>query len=422
MSTVSGLKAAFVGAVSAFVIASWPGATLAGSIPTGKPEDVGMSSERLARIGPAMQKHIDAGEIAGVVTLVARRGRIVHFEAHGYSDIAKRTPMRTDAIFGLASSSKPITAVAILMLVESGDILLSDPVSKFIPEFAAPAQVATARPGGPDNAFDLVPATRPITVGDLLKHGSGLLSGGSGQRAAGTAAQRGPQDTLATYIPKLGTVPLDFQPGTLWRYSGLAGFDVLSRIVEVVSKQPYDEFLRERIFEPLDMPDTSFYYTGRQADRLASVHARREGKLEATPRDLSNVKYFSGAGGLSASVEDYLQFAQMLLNRGELDGHRLLGPRTVEMMTANHTGDMVNGQFGRPARGMGFGLGMQVVLDPIAAQLAVSKGAISWPGGSGVAHWIEPAEELVSIYFIQGGQGAPARQAFENAVRQAIID
>jgi CubicO group peptidase (beta-lactamase class C family) len=330
--------------------------------------------------------------------------------------------MRTDAIFGLASSSKPITAVAILMLVESGDILLSDPVSKYIPEFAAPPQVAVARPGGPDNAFDLVPATRPITVGDLLKHGSGLLSGGLGQRAAGATAQRGPQDTLATYIPKLGTVPLDFQPGTLWRYSGLAGFDVLSRIVEVVSKQPFDAFLRERIFEPLDMPDTSFYYTGRQADRLASVHARREGKLEATPRDLSNVKYFSGAGGLSASVEDYLQFAQMLLNRGELDGHRLLGPRTVEMMTSNHTGDMVNGQFGRPARGMGFGLGMQVVLDPIAAELAVSKGAISWPGGSGVAHWIEPAEQLVSIYFIQGGQGAPARQAFENAVRQAIID
>jgi CubicO group peptidase (beta-lactamase class C family) len=132
--------------------------------------------------------------------------------------------------------------------------------------------------------------------------------------------------------------------------------------------------------------------------------------------------YFSGAGGLAASVEDYLQFTQMLLNGGELNGHRLLGPRTVEMMTANHTGDMVNGQFGRPARGMGFGLGMQVVLDPIVAELAVSKGAISWPGGTGVAHWIEPAEELVSIYFIQGGQGGPARQAFENAVRQAIIE
>jgi CubicO group peptidase (beta-lactamase class C family) len=421
MSFVS-KQAAFVGAAALCLISAWPSATLAGSIPRGKPEDVGMSSERLARVGPAMQKHIDLGEIAGVVTLVARRGRIVHFEAHGYADIAKRTPMRTDHIFGLASSSKPITAVAIMMLVESGDVRLSDPVSRYIPEFGAPPQVAVAKPSGAEGAFDLVPATRPITVADLLKHGSGLMSGGLGQRAAGAAAQRAPDDTLATYIPKLGSVPLDFQPGTLWRYSGLAGFDVLSRIVEVASKQPFDVFLRERIFEPLDMPDTSFYYTGRQAERLAAVHARRDGKLEATPRDLSNVKYFSGASALSASVEDYLQFAQMLLNRGELNGHRLLGPRTVEMMTANHTGDMVNGQFGRPARGMGFGLGMQVVLDPIAAELAVSKGAISWPGGSGVAHWIEPAEELVSIYFIQGGQGGPARQDFENAVRQAIID
>jgi CubicO group peptidase (beta-lactamase class C family) len=421
MSSISKVAAAFVGAV-AIIGTTWPSATLAGSLPTARPEEVGLSSERLARIGPAMQKHIDAGEIAGVVTLVARRGRIVHFEAHGYADIAKRTPMRTDHIFGLASSSKPITAVAILMLVESGDIRLSDPVGRFIPEFAAPAQVAVAKPGGAEGAYDLVPATRPITVRDLLTHGSGLMSGGLGQRAAGANAQRAPQDTLATYIPKLGAVPLDFQPGTLWRYSGLAGFDVLSRIVEVASKQPFDEFLRERIFEPLDMPDTSFYYTGRQAERLAAVHARRDGKLEATPRDLSQVAYFSGAGGLSASVEDYLQFAQMLMNGGELNGRRLLGPRTVELMTANHTGDMVNGQFGRPARGMGFGLGMQVVLDPIAAQLAVSKGAISWPGGSGVAHWIEPAEDLVQIYFIQGGQGGPARQSFENAVRQAIID
>jgi len=414
-------KAALAVLVTA-VAGAWSATALAGSLPRAKPEEVGMSSERLARIGPAMQQHIDAGEIAGVVTLVARRGRIVHFEAYGYSDIAKRTPMRTDAIFGLASSSKPITAVAILMLLENGDLRLQDPVSKFIPEFAAPPQVAVAKPGGAEGAYDLVPATRPITIRDLLTHGSGLLSGGLGQRAAGPAAQRAPQDTLATYIPKLGTAPLDFQPGTLWRYSGQAGFDVLSRIVEVVSKKPYDQFLRERIFTPLDMPDTAFRYTGRQAERLAAVHARRDGKLESTPRDLSNVVYFSGAGGLSASVEDYLQFAQMLLNGGELNGHRLLGPRTVETMTANHTGDLVNGQFGRPARGMGFGLGMQVVLDPIAADLAVSKGAISWPGGSGVAHWIEPAEQLVSIYFIQGGQGGPARQAFENAVRQAIID
>ena len=200
MSIATKLAAALVGSL-AVVGATWPGVTLAGSLPTARPEEVGLSSERLARIGTAMQKHIDAGEIAGVVTLVARRGRIAHFEAYGFADIAKRTPMRTDHIFGLASSSKPITAVAIMMLVESGDIRLADPVSKFIPEFAAPAQVAVARAGGPDGSYDLVPATRPITVGDLLKHGSGLMSGGLGQRAAGQAAQRAPTDTLATYIP-----------------------------------------------------------------------------------------------------------------------------------------------------------------------------------------------------------------------------
>jgi CubicO group peptidase (beta-lactamase class C family) len=420
MSIVVRAVSAFVGAVA--VAAAWPGTASAGSLPRTRPEDVGLSSERLARIGPAMQRHIDAGEIAGVVTLVARRGRIAHFEAYGYADIDRRIPMRTDHIFGLASSTKPITAVAILMLVESGAVRLQDPVSKFIPEFAAPPQVAVPKEGGAEGEYELVPAARPITVADLLKHGSGLMSGGLGQRAAQGTAQRSPQDTLATYVPKLATVPLDFQPGTLWRYSGLAGFDVLSRIVEVASGQPFDEYLREHIFEPLDMRDTAFEYTGRQAERLAAVHARRDGKLAATPRDLAQVVYFSGAGGLSATAEDYLQFAQMLLNGGELDGRRLLGPRTVELMTANHTGDMVNGQFGRPARGMGFGLSVQVVLDPIGADLAVSKGAFGWPGGSGVAHWIEPAEELVSIFFIQGGQGGPARQAFENAVRQAIID
>ena len=235
-----------------------------------------------------MQQHIDAGEIAGVVTLVARRGRIVHFEAYGYSDIAKRTPMRTDAHL------RPGVVVEADHGRRDPDARrerrhpFDRPVSRYIPEFAAAAQVAVRRPGGAEGAFDLVPATRPITVADLLKHGSGLVSGGLGQRAAGQTAQRTPQDTLATYIPKLGAVPLDFQPGTLWRYSGLAGFDVLSRIVEVASKQPYDEFLRENIFEPLDMPDTGFYYTGRQAPSASrSMHARRDGKLETTPRDLS---------------------------------------------------------------------------------------------------------------------------------------
>lgn len=394
----------------------------AGALPTGKPEDVGMSSERLARVHDVVSKAVAAGDVAGVVTLVARRGKVVHFEAQGLADIASRKPMRTDNIFRLASMGKPVTAVAIMMLVEEGKIRLNDPVAQYIPEFKGLTKVAVAKPGGAEGS-DLVDVSRPITIRDLLTHGSGLMSGGLGQRAAGQSAQRAPEDTLATYIPKLGSVPLDFQPGTLWRYSGLAGFDVLSRVVEMVSGQPYDQFLKEHVFAPLGMPDSGFYFTGRQAERVATIYTRRPGEaLQPSPNQALSSVYFSGAGGLATSAEDYLQFAQMLLNGGVLDGKRLLGPRTVDLMVSNHTGDMVNGQFGRPARGMGFGLGMQMVLDPVAADLAVSQGAFSWPGGSGVAFWVEPKEQLVSVYMIQGGSGADLRRAFENAVRQAIIE
>lgn len=398
-----------------------PLAATAGAVPHASPEEVGMSSERLGRITEVVSRHIEAGDVSGAVTLVARRGHIAHFEAQGFLDIESQTPLPTDAIFRLASMSKPITAVAIMMLVERGEVRLDDPVSRFIPEFANSDRVAVPRPGGEQGEYDLVTANRPITVRDLLTHGSGLVSGGLGSRAANELAPRTERDTLATYIAKLGAVPLDFQPGTLWRYSGLAGFDVMSRIVEVVSGQDYDDWLDEHLFGPLGMPDTGFGFDGEQADRLPTYYTRGAEGLTPTPRPLNRI-YHSGAGGMASSAEDYLQFAQMLLNDGELNGRRFLGTRTVEFMTANHTGDMVNGQFGRPARGMGFGLSMQVVQDPVAARLAVSKGAYGWAGGTGVSFWIEPAEEMISLYMVQGGSGGQLRRAFENAVRQAIID
>jgi CubicO group peptidase (beta-lactamase class C family) len=397
---------------------------LAGSVPAGKPEEVGLSSERLKRVNEAVQKHIAAGNVSGAVTLVARRGRIVHFEAQGMQDIETKKPMPKNGVFRLASMSKPITGTAVMMLVEEGKIRLNDPVSRFIPEFKSLNKVAMARPGGARGAgggpqpFDVVTATREITVRDLLTHTSGLVSGGLG---AATAPARAENDTLATFIPKLGAVPLDFQPGTLWRYSGLVGFDVLSRIVEIVSGQTFDQFLKQRIFDPLGMKDTGFQLTPEQSSRLITMY-------RSTPQGLqpgnqgSSTQYFSGASALMTTAEDYLQFAQMMLNGGELNGKRLLSPKTIELMTSNHTGDMVNGQFGRPARGMGFGLSMQVVEDPIAADLRVSRGAFGWPGGSGVAFWIEPQEKLVSIYMIQGGSGGALRQEFENAVRQAIVE
>jgi CubicO group peptidase (beta-lactamase class C family) len=403
------------------------GLTLAaGSIPTAKPEEVGLSSERLKRVGEAVQRHIDAGSVAGAVTLVARRGRIAHFEARGMMDLESKRPMPKDGLFRLASMSKPITGVAIMMLVEEGKVRLNDPVSRFIPEFKGLDKVAVAKPGAPvpseggERAYDLVPVSRPVTIADLLKHGSGLVSGGLGASAANRIAPRTPTDTLATYIPKLAAVPLDFQPGTLWRYSGLAGFDVLSRIVEVVSGQTFDVFLKQRLFDPLGMKDTAFFPASGKESRLVTIYQLTPQGLRPGNQTVTNV-YFSGAGGLMSTAEDYLQFAQMMLNEGQLNGRRFLGPRTMQLMVSNHTGDMVNGQFGRPAQGMGFGLSMQVVQDPVAANLRVSKGAYGWAGGTGVSFWVEPAEQIVSIYFIQGGSGGALRQDFENAVYQSIV-
>jgi CubicO group peptidase (beta-lactamase class C family) len=394
----------------------------AASIPAGKPEDVGLSTERLQRITTSMRDHIMAGDVAGVVTLVARRGRIAHFEAQGSAQLEPARPMAKDSIFRLASMSKPITGVAVLMLLEEGKIRLTDPVWRYIPEFQN-AKVAVPRisgrgaaAGDVKPAYDVVTSSREITIFDLLTHTSGLVSGGLG---AGAAPQRPPTATLATYIPQLGSVPLDFQPGSLWRYSGSAGFDVLSRIVEVVSGQTFDQFLKQRLFTPLEMKDTGFVPTSEQAPRLATLYQRKGNALIAAPRE-ATTSYFSGAGGLMSTAEDYLQFAQMLLNRGELNGKRFLSPRTVDLMTASHTGDMVNGQFGRPARGMGFGLSVQIVLDPVAADLRVSEGSYGWAGGTGVSFWIEPEEQMVSIFMIQGSGGG-VRQDFENAVRQAIV-
>jgi CubicO group peptidase (beta-lactamase class C family) len=414
-------------ALTSIAIVAFMGLPLvAGTIPVGKPEEVGLSSERLKRIGEAVQRHIDAGNVAGAVTLVARKGRIAHFEARGMMDLESKKPMPKDGLFRLASMSKPITGVAIMMLVEEGKVRLNDPVSRFIPEFKGLDKVAVAKPGAPppaeggEAAYDLVPATRPITIADLLKHGSGLVSGGPGAAAAARLAPRTPTDTLATYIPKLAAVPLDFQPGTLWRYSGQAGFDVLSRVVEVVSGQTFDAFLRQRLFDPLGMKDTGFFPAAGKESRLVTIYQLTPQGLRPGNQAVSNV-YFSGAGGLMSTAEDYLQFAQMMLNEGQLNGRRFLGPRTMQLMVSNHTGDMVNGQFGRPAHGMGFGLSMQVVQDPVAANLRVSKGAYGWAGGTGVSFWVEPAEQIVSIYFIQGGSGGALRQDFENAVYQSIV-
>jgi len=411
----------------------------AGLVTTARPEDVGLSSERLDRIHDAVQRHIDAGSISGAVTLVARHGKIAHLEAHGLMDIESKRAMPKDGVFRLASMSKPITAVAVMMMVEEGKVRLSDPVSRFIPEFKS-MKVAVAKPnargggaapaspggpggrGGPPPEVDLISATREITIRDLLTHGSGLMSNGLGNATAGAAATRGPDDTLATYIPKLGAVALDFQPGTLWRYSGLAGFDVLSRVVEIASGKPYDQFLRERLFDPLGMKDTGFALTPAIQPRLVTLYRRGQNGLERVPDQsgLSSATYFSGAGGLVSTAEDYAQFATMLVNGGELNGRRYLSPRTIELMASNHTGEMAGGQMGMSPKGIGFGLGVQVVEDPVAADRRVSKGAWGWAGAYGTNVHIEPAADMVQIILMQTSTPALQRD-FENAVAQAIV-
>ena len=410
----------------------------AGSVPSvSKAEDVGFSTERLQRVHEAVARHIEAKDVSGAVTLVARRGKIVEFEAQGLADIESKKPMMKDSIFRLASMSKPITAVAVMMMVEEGKVRLTDRVSAFIPEFknmkvavakgtTNPVQMPAFGRGGPPAPapeFDLVPAAREITVKDLLTHTSGLMSGGVSGAEQAKLAPRSPNDTLANYIPKLAQTPLDFQPGTLWRYSGLYGFDVLARIVEIASGQPYDQFLKQRLFDPLGMKDTGFAPTPERTARLATVYQRTPTGLvpAQNANQLISGTYFSASGGLMSTAEDYLQFAQMLVNGGQMNGKRYLGPRTVELMTANHTGDMVNGQFGRPAHGMGFALGVQVVLDPVAADLRVSPGTYGWAGAYGTNQNMDPKEKMVSIIMMQGASG-PLQRDFENAVWQAMTE
>jgi CubicO group peptidase (beta-lactamase class C family) len=339
-------------------------------------------------------------------------------------DLESKKPMTEDAIFRLASMTKPITGAAVMLLVEEGKLRLNDPVSNFIPEFKK-SKVAVLQHVSQPGATEIytVPATREITVKDLLTHTSGLVSGGPGAREVPKIAPRSATDTLATYIPKLGAVPLDFQPGTQWAYSGGAGPDVLARIVEIITGQTFDQFLRTRFFDPLGMKDTSFYPSDDRRPRLVTLYSKSPNGLVKAPNQdgISSKTYTSAGGGLVSTAKDYIQFAQMLLNGGTLNGHRFLSPRSVELMASNHVGDMFNGKLGRPARGMGYGFMVGVVEDSVASGLRVSSGSFGWDGLYGTQCWIDPKEKLVSIVLIQTQVGQVQRD-FENAVMQAIVE
>ncbi len=385
-----------------------------------KSEAVGLSSERLQRINEVIKRYIDSNQISGAVTLVARNGQIAHYEAQGLMDLESKKPIRKDAMFRMASSTKPVASVAIMMLMEEGKVRLGDPVSKFIPEFKN-QKVAVKSSTGTE--IELVPATREITVRDLLTHTSGFGSGGSAAAATAKITQtRQPTETLADYIPRLGAAPLDFQPGTSWRYSGLLGIDTLSRIVEIASGLTFDQFLKQRIFVPLGMKDTFFALPDDRQARLMTLYRRSGDKLEKHPNQefLMSKTYFSGAAGLISTAEDYFHFAQMLANGGELNGKRLLSPRTVALMSSNHTGEMFPGQLGRPV-GMGFGFAVEVVADAIKADSRRSNGSFGWDGAFGTHFWVDPKEKIVAVLMIQTANRALHRD-FENAVMQAIVE
>ncbi len=396
----------------------------AAELPTAKPEEVGMSTEGLERIHEMLQGYIDSGEIQGAVTAVARRGKVVHFEAHGLMDVEAKTPMAKDAIFRMASSTKPVAAVAAMVMIGEGKIRPSDEVHKFIPEFKG-MQVAVPKDGkvfrmtrGADPElpeYDLVPADRELTIQDLLTHTSGLQTSGLGTAIAGRIP-RGPDDTLATYIPKLGEVPLDFQPGTRWSYGG-AGINTMGRIVEIVSGQPFDEFLRQRIFEPLGMKDTFYNVPEDRRSRLVTI-VPRPGARQRT--QIGVRKYFSGSSGFFSTAEDYLRFEQMLCNGGELLGNRVLTPKMVEMMASNQVGDIFHGLYGNQ-EGLGFGYMVAVVVDAAKGGSTRSNGAIGWGGAYGTMSWTDFEEELTAVIMLQQPR-QEVKDAFDYAVRQAIIE
>jgi len=386
-----------------------------------RPEDVGFSTPRLERLRAQMKADAESSRIPGAVVLVARRGKIATLDAVGFQERGSKKPMKGDSIFRIASMSKPITSVAIMILAEEGKIDIAAPVAQYLPEFRS-VKV------GPDQ----VAPKRPMTVQDLLRHTSGLTYGIFGNSPVDEMYRKSPIFTaksLKEMVETIASLPLLHQPGEFWEYS--VGCDVLGRIVEVVSGKDFDVFVAERITRPLKMPDTGFYLTAAQAARLAHPDAAMAlADTDATVKPAAP----SGGGGMLSTAGDYARFCQMLLNRGELEGVRILSPATVAMMTSDqlppgterHTPVAVgSGPFGpTPEMGTGFGLGFAVKTDPGRNPLPGGAGLFAWYGITGTQFWVDPQEKLLAVMMVQLPQakiGAYGRQ-FRTFVYQALMD
>jgi len=376
----------------------------AGSLDRAAPEDLGFSPQRLQRLSAALEHYVDSGQIAGSVTIVARHGKVAYLKAFGERDRASHSPMKVDSIFRIASQTKAIVTTAAMILQEQGKLLIQDPVSKYIPEFAH-TTVAVPKDGG---GYDVVPAERPITIRDLMTHTSGYDYGdgiaADRWKAAGIEGYylSNRDETIGELAAKMASLPASAQPGEKWIYG--YSIDILGAVVEKAAGMPLDEFLERQIFQPLDMKDTYFFLPPAKRDRLATVYANVDGKLELAPEDGWNGqgkfvdgprKCFSGGAGLVSTAMDYARFLQMILNDGELDGHRILGRKTVELMSVDH----LHGIPFNP--GEGFGLGFDVLKDLGARGLPGSVGELGWGGAYHSEYWIDPVEDMVVVHLTQ---------------------
>jgi len=379
------------------------------------PEEVGLSSERLSRIDQhLLHRYIEPRKIAGCLTLVARDGQVAFLSPLGMRDVEKGAPMTEDTIFRIYSMTKPITSVALMTLYEHGHFQLDDRVDKFIPEWKnLGVYVAGRYP-----LFMTKPPERPMTIRDLLTHMSGLtyqfqsrsyIDEAYGKLGIGEV---GGKLNLRETVLKLATLPLEFSPGTKWNYS--VSTDILGYLIEVISGKSFDQYLKEAIFEPLKMKDTSFYVPGEKLDRFAQIYERGPDKiLKPTAQSGSGSftappVYLSGGGGLVSTAADYFRFCQMLLNGGELDGARILGRKTIELMTMNHlpggrdmTELSISSFSQTTSEGFGFGLGFAVHLGSVESQIIGSYGEFFWGGAASTAFWIDPAEDLIVIFLTQ---------------------
>ncbi|MEA2845873.1 MAG: hypothetical protein QOG78_1154, partial [Rhodospirillaceae bacterium] len=399
------------------------------------------SAQRLDRVRKWMNGWVDSGRLAGMVAVVMRKGELAFAETTGRADVERNKPMRPDTIFRIYSMTKPLTSTAIMMLYEEGRFQLDDPISKFIPDFANPRVYA----GGSRGKIDSVPAEREINFRDLLTHTSGLTYGFMESNPvdalyrAKDGVDFGTADTsLKQVVEKLASFPLIAQPGKAWNYS--VATDVLGYLVEVISGQPYQVYLKEKVLKPLGMVDTDFHVPADKHERFAANYqagpsnANGGGKLEllddpGKSRYLAPRKVNSGGGGLVSTAADYLRFCKFMLNKGELDGTRLLGRKTVELMTMNHLkGDMADMGMPRFSEstyyGIGFGLGFSVTIDPAKAHILGSPGEYAWGGAASTAFWCDPKEDMAVVLLTQlmPSSTYPIRRELRVLTYQAIVD